>query len=177
MLNKSVNFPSVVKITIPQHDRRIKISEKQRPKFKTVTDKKTGEKVKKIVNMDAIDTPKYWVVNGQQFYSSMHPGMRITVMRKIKEYINPYLPKKLKVPEQWHGKIKIYLNFYDYLPKTGIWDCDNQWPWIKAFTDSIVAAGIIPDDSIEYVRSNGQVNFFPVTEEKDRKLEFCIECL
>jgi hypothetical protein len=58
--------------------------------------------------------------------------------------------------------------------KDARWDVDNQWLWTKWFLDTIVELGKIPDDSVKYVRSAGQITFIP---SKDRKLVFNLQLI
>lgn len=60
-------------------------------------------------------------------------------------------------------------------PRFGKWDVDNLWIYTKCFQDALVTAGVLPGDDIHYVTASGQVEFFPVPSEAQRKLRFVIE--
>ena len=66
--------------------------------------------------------------------------------------------------------LRVWVDMYKPLQVQN-WDCDNQWPWTKWLLDTCVELGKIPDDSIQIVRSSGQVTYIPSDE---RKLVFNI---
>ena len=144
---------------------------------------------------------KYIKINGQRIYSGMNHHLRALLVRKIHTYLSPfvkaYFKKKslnllsrtnLKVKLEFHAPINygqvqmrkdkngIYRTVWkapkiDYKPT---WDCDNQWIWGKCFDDVLTEEGIIVDDSIDVIRSSGEVEFHQVETFEDRKLVFVI---
>lgn len=61
-------------------------------------------------------------------------------------------------------------------PNNQKWDVGNYgMVWDKAFLDCIVEKGLLPDDSVTYIRSSGKVTFFPVNSLEERKIVFIIK--
>lgn len=171
----------IIKVEIPEFESKIVLVKARRPKYRTEKVKDSTGKVvtqKVLKNPRTAGKPKYWNVNGQTIYNGTLPPMqRARMMKKLKEYVESYIPKGLTIPKEWLGNIKISVEIHDILPSSRYWDCDNKWPWLKVFSDCLTEGGYIPDDNIQFVRSNGEVIYFSVTEEKERKLVFKIEKL
>jgi hypothetical protein len=56
----------------------------------------------------------------------------------------------------------------------GNWDLDNLWIYTKCIQDLLVEEGIMPDDNIQFVSKPAAPEFFPISNEEDRKLVFKI---
>ena len=131
---------------------------------------------KKIIkNTRVAGTPKYWVLNGQDLYSgNMHHLVRSKISTLVHEYLASFIGKAspIKLEKGEYLDIKCFMS---ELVGANNWDCDNKWPWTKWFQDTMVETGIIPDDSVGYIRSAGQIYFNEVSDIKDRSLIFVVE--
>jgi len=141
---------------------------------------------------------KYIKINGQRIYSGLNHHLRSLLVRRIHNYLKPYIVSQLKDKEVLKDlfPLKISLDFIapinygsvqmrknknnkytlrwkppekDYIPG---WDADNQWIWGKCFNDVLKELGYIKDDTVEYIKSSGEVNFIECENFKDRKLIF-----
>lgn len=145
----------------------------------------------------SINTTK---INGQNFYNGkIAKHNRNIVMQelhnlyytglvghknKLKKAIDTLLP--LNISMDWYTipnhetikvvKSKLLAGVVDpnvtYNPP---FDCINQFPYFKAFEDTLVSnLKVIPDDSVKYVSSTGKITFHPVDDFSKRKLVFTI---
>ena len=184
------------KVVIPNYEDKIPISQRRRTKYYKKGDKlpkkytsklQTGlleydkgnylvdqSKNRVIANPLAAGTPKYWTVNGQRIYDgSLHYTARSKVARWMHEYLGEYIDQLpvIEIPSGCY--VRVWLDLYKPGDKLN-WDCDNLWPWTKWFLDTLVEKGKIPEDSVEYVRSSGQITYTP---SDDRKLVFNIQLI
>tara|TARA_Y100001973_G_C5209092_1_gene343986 strand:+ start:11415 stop:11996 length:582 start_codon:yes stop_codon:yes gene_type:complete len=127
-----------------------------------------------IANPISAGTPRYWVINGQRIYDgTLHYAVRAKVARWVHEYLKEYIEPlpEINIPDGHH--IRVWVDMYKEHTDSR-WDVDNQWLWTKWFLDTLVDLGKIPDDSVEYIRSAGQITFIPSNE---RKLVFNIQLI
>lgn len=184
------------KIVIPNYEDKVPISHRRRTKYFKKKDKiskkhenslsagllkydklgylvdQSGNRV--IANPLTAGKPKYWTINGQRIYDgSLHYTARSKVARWMHNYLGEYIDELpvIKIPPGCYLRIWIDL----YKPADVLnWDCDNLWPWTKWFLDTLVEKGKIPEDSVEYVRSSGQINYI---ESDIRKLVFNVQLI
>ena len=186
------------KVVIPNYEEKVPISQRRRAKYWKKTDskklpKKHVDKLKAghlhydstgyltddnnnriIANPLVAGKPKYWTINGQRIYDgSLHYTARSKVARWMHVYLGEYIEQLpvIEIPKGCY--LRVWVDMYK---PVGIlnWDCDNQWPWTKWFLDTLVEKGKIPEDSVEYVRSSGQLTYIP---SEDRKLVFNIQII
>ena len=184
------------KVVIPNYEDKIPISDRRRTKYYKKGDKlpkkyeskiHTGlleydkggylidqSKNRVISNPIVAGTPKYWTINGQRIYDgSLHYTARSKIARWMHEYLAEYIEQLpvINIPPGCY--VRIWLDLYKPGDRLN-WDCDNLWPWTKWFLDTLVEKGKIPDDSVQYVRSSGQINYM---ESDIRKLVFNIQLI
>lgn len=129
----------------------------------------TGDKV--VANKKVVGTPKYQKINGQDFYSgfgSYHS--RINIVAGIKNFCRPFIKFQSKITE---FPVQFEMELHNVVGE-GNWDLDNLWIYTKCIQDLLVEEGIIPDDNIQFITKPAAPEFFPVLDEKDRKLVFKI---
>ena len=194
------NNNKVWKIVIPNYEDKIPISQRRRAKYYKKSDYTQGRIPKKhlkniqsgfyyfnstgylvdsnknriIANPLVAGKPKYWTINGQRIYDgSLHYTARSKVAKWMHRYLGEYIDQipKIVIPEGCY--LRIWIDMYKPADKLN-WDCDNQWPWTKWFLDTLVEKGKIPEDSVEFVRSAGQITYIPSDE---RKLVFNIQII
>jgi hypothetical protein len=141
---------------------------------------------------------KYIKINGQTIYSgNLHHYTRNKVIRAMKDdliqsirgqlkgiNLNDYVPLKIalvihNVPNYETVKfMSKKFKFVGGLVELGTkyepsFDVDNQWIWIKCFTDTIAKdLDLLVDDTVKYIPSNGDITYLPIDNFEDRKLEF-----
>ena len=127
-----------------------------------------------IANPIAAGTPKYWTINGQRLYDgTLHYRVRSKVTKIMHDYLGQFIENLPKIKLGEGETVRVWLDMYR--PKgLSNWDVDNQWIWTKWFLDTLVEKGKIPEDSIQFVSSAGQVTFI---EAEDRKLVFNIQII
>ena len=132
----------------------------------------TGDRL--LANPRSAGTPKYWTINGQRLYDgTLHYTARSKVTRWAHEYFSKFIKKLPKIKILKNHYIHVCLDLHRPIGEAN-WDLDNLWPWTKWFMDTLVEYKKIPDDSINYVRSVGQVNY---VESEERKLIFKIKLI
>lgn len=195
-------------IRIPEYIRRIKLSESRRARYyekgKSVppyVNKKIAEKVYKykafkvggkrkyflvdgdgnrvVANPRVAGTPRYKVINGQQFYKgALHSAERRKIIEAIKEDIRQHLDRVVPIDKDHYPvqiKVEVYDQILDPEIKDQLWDLDNRfYPYQKAFQDILVEEGIIPEDNIMYITSPPSPQFIPVDRASERALVFKI---
>tara|TARA_R110000787_G_scaffold70911_6_gene157789 strand:- start:270 stop:857 length:588 start_codon:yes stop_codon:yes gene_type:complete len=118
--------------------------------------------------------PKYWTINGQRMYDgTLHYAVRSKVARKMHEYLEEYVKDLPEIKLSEGEYLRVWIDMYKPIQKP-FWDCDNQWPWTKWFLDTCVDMGKIPTDSIECIRSSGQITYI---ESDVKKLVFNIQII
>ena len=138
---------------------------------------------------------KFVKVNGQAIYSGMNHHTRNKITRGIKDSIIQSLPDDIPDLSKYLPGV-ITLDMYNvpnfqtvkYMSKKGefafkgvdpdveyepTFDVDNQWIWIKCFTDVIAKdLNLIPDDTVKYIPGNGSMMYHPIDKLKNRKLVY-----
>lgn len=130
---------------------------------------------------------RYMKVNSQSVYNSnVNRFSRNNVMDAMHNYALGKISKKIKVedyPISIHYIYKTVINHgdisrrndnivwkypsEDYIPS---WDLENAIGlWIKGLNDALVIAGIIKDDSVQYVRKISY-EFVPVDDINQREI-------
>lgn len=117
-----------------------------------------------------ISKNKWIKISGNTFYSGTHYIIRNKVFYYMKNYLEQYLPKGLffkkarielviKAPINY-GSVRRFKDkgiswnppAADYHPN---WDIDNlAWPWTKSIFDTLIANGVLVDDTVEYIMGN-----------------------
>ena len=127
-----------------------------------------------LANPRSAGTPKYWTINGQRLYDgTLHYTARSKVTRWAHEYLYKFIKKLPKIKILKDHYVHVTLTLHRPIGEAN-WDLDNLWPWTKWFMDTLVEHKKIPDDSINYVRSVGQVSY---VESDERKLIFNIKLI
>ena len=187
----------VWKIIIPNYEEKVPVSKRRRAKYYKKKDLSRNNIAKKYINglkngiynydkqgylVDSsknrvlanplsAGTPKFWTINGQRMYDgTLHYTARSKITRWMHEYLKQYIEELPVIKLQKGEFLRVWVDMYKPLQVQN-WDCDNQWPWTKWFLDTCVELGKIPDDSIQIVRSSGQITYIPSDE---RKLVFNI---
>lgn len=172
------------KIHIPKFPSHVKLTDRRRKKKKKGEEE--GEK------SPLIDIPRYTKINGQYLYNgTWNAFQRKRVFDVMHAFIKDSIEKGLKKKKislsfpinieleihttKWHGGIKVLNGKFIYPIETSksnsSWDIGNLgFAWSKAIDDCLRDLGIIPDDSIDFVRSTGKITFVPVKDYDKRKL-------
>jgi len=177
-------------IVIPEYITNVRVSNSRRSQFFKLGDKiplkysgteytyKQGklynsvERAFIIKNSLSKDKPRYVAISGNALYARMHERIRIKIMNELKKSMLPHIPKEPLDKSLFPLKVKMLIH---RTVDKGQWDIDNfNIFYFKAFFDLLRDKGIIPDDSIEFLTGVGS-EFIPVTDDKDRKLEFIFE--
>ena len=185
------------KIIIPNYEEKVPISKRRRAKYYKKRDLSKNNIAKKytngvkngtysydkqgylvdenknriLANPLSAGTPKFWTINGQRMYDgTLHYTARSKITRWMHEYLEQFIQELPEIKLQKGEFLRVWVDMYKPLAVQN-WDCDNQWPWTKWFLDTCVELGKIPDDSIQIVRSSGQITYIPSNE---RKLVFNI---
>lgn len=137
---------------------------------------------------------KTWVKIGyNKIYASAHFTLRHALVAVMHSYIEKNIPENLSIDSPIETKLTVYapINFGsmkmikdretgkrrtswspakpDYKPN---WDIGNlALVWIKCLDDVLIKKGIIPDDTVEYLRRT-TYEFIPVKNFKNRKLVY-----
>lgn len=186
MSNSSTN--KTVTIRIPNYITEVKVSNSRRAKNFKSSDKlpvkyennprytwknsrlfDTETKLYVIKNPIAVGTPRYQSIAGNEIYARMHERVRMIIVKAIKENYAPHMPTKLDLKYP----IALSMNIFTH-PKYLNWDVDNLWIYIKCFQDLLKDKGLIIDDDIRYIKSSGQINFYPIIGNTEPTLEFSL---
>lgn len=129
-------------------------------------------KNKKIVkNPNSKGKPKFWNLNGQDFYSNnMHWKTRTTIVNFYHKYFAGFIKKEFKepFPTLLSYKLDMEVIIYDtYTVHTP--DITNMWILPKLIEDTYVKLGILRDDSPEF-RGHTGFGYVFVEKEEERKL-------
>jgi len=143
----------------------------------------------------------YTKINGQSIYSGTNHFVRNKIMYELKKHIAQAIPDgldlstflPLEISMEWHTVPNYETVKYSKIKNSLIggivekgkvyepsFDVDNQWIWIKAFTDVISnkkedgGKQLIPDDTVKYIPCNGGIKYVPVDSIENRKLVFII---
>jgi Holliday junction resolvase RusA-like endonuclease len=124
-----------------------------------------------IKNQRTVGTPRLKKINGQDIYSGYATHhLRANMVNQIKESFMQVLKG---IPRVNYSPVRIDAEIHDVIGAAN-WDLDNLWIYIKCMQDCLTDAGIIPDDTIEYVTKAPSFEFFPAPDEDSRKMVFII---
>lgn len=136
---------------------------------------------------------KFLKIGYNRIYASAHHHVRANLVGAMHGYIEKHIPPNLtiKTPLATHLKIYVPINYGNvkklqnkqtkdwYLswkpPRDGYlpnWDIGNlAMVWMKCLDDVLQKKGIIPDDTIEFIKKS-TYEFIEVPRLKDRKLVY-----
>ncbi|MCK5788444.1 MAG: hypothetical protein KAH32_05575 [Chlamydiia bacterium] len=136
-------------------------------------DQKTN---KRVIKKEGGDT--YWNFNGQGFYTgTIHWTTRTKIVnfyhrlfiKQIKKYVKDNIPACLGY--SLSVSVDIYDIFNSHTPDIG----NMGWLLLKLFEDSLQEAGVLREDSPEYIMESGRSRYHWVEDEDKRKLIFRIK--
>lgn len=148
-----------------------------------------------------ISSNKAVKINGQKMYSGMNHFTRDSFVNYLRVEIAKFIPTDfnlegytpLQISMEWWippnfetVKMKAKSKKESFSLNGGLveedkkydprFDVDNQWIWIKCFTDVISKdLKLIPEDTVKYIPRNGGITFVPVFKLEDRKIIFKLE--
>jgi hypothetical protein len=184
-----INSETVFTVIIPNWENKVKIgvipSEFYGAKHKLPPEHE-GAKLKKfgresfyvdsmgkriLKNPNKKGNPKYWNLNGQDFYSNnMNWQTRVKIVNYYHRYFKKYIEEQLKEP------FPIFLNYnlsFDIeiqeVYSTFTPDITNMWILPKLFEDALVSTKKLKNDSPEF-RCHTGFGYKFVEKEEDRKL-------
>ncbi len=140
-----------------------------------------------------------WVKIGyNKIHASVHYTTRAALVAAMHGYIEKNIPENLSIQAPIETKLTVYapINFGSmkmvkdkttgkrrtswapaapgYKPN---WDIGNlALIWIKALDDVLIKKGILPDDTVEFLRRT-TYEFIPVSNFKDRKLVYKLKSI
>jgi len=135
-----------------------------------------------LCNPKIANTPKLYLIKGQDFYNSkIREFQRGVIMDEIKKCYTPFVESMpvisdypVKIECEIHDTIK---NYYDG-DRHGLglpWDIDNYaYPYMKAFPDLLQKLGKLRNDDRLHVTQPPTPIFCPIEKHEDRKLVFII---
>ena len=142
---------------------------------------------------------KNWVkIVYNKIHASVHYTTRAALVAAMHGYIEKHIPDNLSIDTPVETKLTVYapINYGvmkmikdketgrrktswkpaadDYKPN---WDIGNlALIWIKCLDDVLVKKGILPDDTVEFLRRT-QYEFVPISNLKNRKLVYKIKSI
>ena len=142
---------------------------------------------------------KNWVKIGyNKIHASVHYTTRAALVAAMHGYIEKHIPDNLSIDTPVETKLTVYvpINYGvmkmikdketgrrktswkpaadDYKPN---WDIGNlALIWIKCLDDVLIKKGILPDDTVEFLRCT-QYEFVPISNLKNRKLVYKIKSI
>ena len=142
---------------------------------------------------------KNWVKIGyNKIHASVHYTTRAALVAAMHGYIEKHIPNNLSIDTPVETKLTVYapINYGvmkmikdketgrrktswkpaadDYKPN---WDIGNlALIWIKCLDDVLIKKGILPDDTVEFLRRT-QYEFVPISNLKNRKLVYKIKSI
>tara|TARA_Y100000015_G_C2391682_1_gene90506 strand:+ start:281 stop:778 length:498 start_codon:yes stop_codon:yes gene_type:complete len=140
-----------------------------------------------------------WVKIGyNKIHASVHYTTRAALVAAMHGYIEKHIPDNLSIDTPVETKLTVYapVNYGvmkmikdkktgkrktswnpaadDYKPN---WDIGNlALIWIKCLDDVLIKKGILPDDTVEFLRRT-QYEFVPVSNLRNRKLVYKIKTI
>jgi hypothetical protein len=140
---------------------------------------------------------KYIKINNQLIYNSnLNRFARNIVVKNLHEYLIPLIQDSLSeltnYPYQVSLDIHVPINYGDVSRRTrkhipyicwkkpvenyvAGWDIGNLGElWLKVFEDALQMAGIIENDSVQFINSHGPITFYECDDLSERKLVFKI---
>ena len=174
-------------IVIPNYPSKIKLSDKQRPKYyykgkgkeppkkylndryiyndaKVLIDSVTGERV--IANPRLAGTPKMWNVNFQAIWNqAIKYQARANITGKLKDIFTPFI-KDLKPITEFPVKFEIFICDIDMIV-----DISNKGViYTKIIEDLLTEYKIILDDKPEFVNDTGRCKYIKVNSEDEIRM-------
>lgn len=142
---------------------------------------------------------KNWVKIGyNKIHASVHYTTRAALVAAMHGYIEKHIPDNLSIDTPVETKLTVYapINYGvmkmikdketgrrktswkpaadDYKPN---WDIGNlALIWIKCLDDVLIKKGILPDDTVEFLRRT-TYEFVPISNLKNRKLVYKIKSI
>tara|TARA_R110000868_G_scaffold351806_3_gene613074 strand:- start:49 stop:540 length:492 start_codon:yes stop_codon:yes gene_type:complete len=142
---------------------------------------------------------KKWLKIGYNtLYSSAHFTVRAALVKAMHSYIEDNIPDNLSIATPIETELIIYapinygnvkrlkdkttgehyLNWKpardDYKPN---WDIGNlAWVWVKCLDDVLIKKGILPEDTVEFLRKTSY-EFVEVATLKERKLVYNLKTI
>jgi len=176
------NFPLRFKVSNKQKAKYWKRHHKNRPKkYENYqnTDKEgyllDQEGNRLLKNPDAMGTPKYVSLSGNNFTTGLHPSVRSGLVHNLKDFYMPYV--RLMKPFQ---KFPLIVEWDFYAPVDRGFDMSNFWFYYKYLEDCLFMTEyrkrpvqpILPDDDRAYVVKPGAPLLWPVDTLEQRKFVF-----
>ena len=174
---------TIYEIVIPNYPSKIKLSEKQRPKYyikgkgkdvpkkyqndryayqkNILTDIVTGEKV--IANPRLAGTPKMWSVNFQAIWNQqIKYQSRAMITNKLKDIFAPFI-KDLNPIKEFPIQFEIFIFDIDMVV-----DISNKGViYTKIIEDLLTEYKVIPDDKAEFINDTGRCKWIKVNTEDE----------
>lgn len=138
--------------------------------------KGASEKDFLISNSKTANKERFVKVNGQEVYNQAGGAFNRSFMRNtLHEYFKEYLKDIKPIENIEVYPLSIWIKFYlKDMGKRNI-DNDNKWPWRKFFQDSLVEAGIIPDDNNYIINDNRETTYLlPNEDDVEQKMEIIV---
>lgn len=145
---------------------------------------------------------KFIKINNQLIYNSnLNRFARNIVVNNLHEYLIDNINKQITCkfdnpPYQISLDIYVPINYGDVARRNlkdkgwaicwkepdenykATWDIGNLGElWLKTFEDALQLSDILPNDSVDFVKSHGPITFYPVKHIEDRLLEFKIKTI
>lgn len=123
-----------------------------------------------IANSKTANKPRLVKVNGQSIYNQSGNAFGRAFMRdKVHDFFGQYLKDIEPFDNLDAFPLSIWMKFYLHDMGNRNIDNDNKWPWEKFFQDSLVEAGLLKDDSNQYINDNRKTTFF-IPDAEEQKL-------
>jgi hypothetical protein len=131
-----------------------------------------------VKNSVSAGKPNLWVLNGQDLYNaSLNWRLRKNVAKYYHEYFKRYIKNQLEPISLGEDEfLSISCDIYE-IKRGQMPDVSNMWLLEKFFEDALQEAGIIPDDSPDYVIESGRKRYYWVKNPGERKLVFNIKII
>lgn len=174
----------MIRVTIPNYLRKVKLSEARRPKYyffggelpekykssryswkkrgkvTCLYDNEEGEFVLK--NAKTAGKPSYQTIAGNEIYARMHERKRMLIVHSLKDHFKEHISKQVEHISEDLFPLSISMELHAPFGYAD-WDVDNLWIYHKCFLDSLKDLKLIPDDNVLYVRQAGQTTLVPTT--------------
>lgn len=122
-----------------------------------------------IRNSRSYFKPRERQINGQLLYSSaITRAARNIYIRKIHEYLAPFLEQFKKLNDSSKYPLMMELLFYVHNKGTHTIDNDNRWIWRKCIQDTLTELGKWSDDNNNIISRNEEETIFIPDSEKER---------
>lgn len=159
----------ICRVEIEDFQEHVELTKTRKKKYKL---DKEGMKV--LANPRSFDKPRLWKVAGQALYNAtLHRNARNKASSWAHQYFRPFIKDMPKLDIKKGQYLSLHLELHDVAGEEN-WDCDNKWPWIKWFQDTLVESKKIPGDDIRYIRDSGRIIFREIEEGQKRKMVFII---